>query len=212
MREQWFVAGRSQLIESGFQSSQITSWRRSGRLVPVLQGVYSYGRDIETREAAWKAALVFGGGGSALMGVSACEAWGIVRSTQRIPQRIEVGRPSRKPASPVGVSPALKGTRFRFCSRQLLATDVVSRNGLEVVTPSLALIDLAETASEKEVRFAFLEACRLRLVGSSEVDFCFRRAVGRRGATTFKSLLASWVPELARTSWHGPNRAIPCRS
>ncbi len=60
-------------------------------------------------------------------------------------------------------------------------------------------MDFAASASTREVRFAFLEACRLGLFDRRDVEYCFRRISGRRGAAKLKPLLPSWVPELKRT-------------
>jgi hypothetical protein len=68
-----------------------------------------------------------------------------------------------------------------------------------VVSAPLGLVDLAARADAVSVRFAFLEACRLGYFDRREVDRCFRRIEGRRGATKLRPLLALWVPELART-------------
>jgi len=73
-----FVAARAELVDAGFSPSRIDCWLRSGRLVKVARGVYSYGRDVENREAAWRAALAAVGPGSVLAGRSACEAWEMV--------------------------------------------------------------------------------------------------------------------------------------
>jgi len=61
-----------------------------------------------------------------------------------------------------------------------------------------SLIDFAAEADATAVRFAFLEACRLRLFARRDVEYCFRRIEGRRGATRLRPLLALWIPELLR--------------
>lgn len=78
-RARMFIAARAELIEAGFSPSQINSWTDVGRLTPVLHGIYSYGRDVESRDAALKAGLAAAGTGSALTGTTACEKWGLVR-------------------------------------------------------------------------------------------------------------------------------------
>jgi hypothetical protein len=77
--------------------------------------------------------------------------------------------------------------------------DVHVKDGLRVVNAQLALIDLAIQASERDVRFAFLEACRLRHFRKKNVQFCLSRGAGRRGFKKLRPLLAQWVPELGRT-------------
>lgn len=195
---QFFVAGRKQLMELGFSSSTIQSWCNTERLVTVLQGVYSFGRDIESREAAWRAALIFAGAGSALAGQSACEAWRIVKPRHKIPRHILVASESGRGRSYAGRSPAMQQTRLVISHRAFLPGDIRKIDGLELIRASLALLDFAELASERDLRFAFLEACRLRLFNREEVDFCFRRMVRRRGARKLRPLLVLWVPQLSR--------------
>ncbi len=68
------VAHREELVAQGFSSSQIKNWVRSGRLITVFRSVFAFGRDLENRNALWRAALLVAGPGSALTGRSACEA------------------------------------------------------------------------------------------------------------------------------------------
>lgn len=178
--------------------TRIRSWLRRGRLITVLRGVYSYGRDIETREAAWRAAIVAAGEGAVLAGRSACEMWGMVEIRSRIPKLIEVIRPNGDPARLRGLSPAMKGTSIRIARRVLWRSELRRKAGFLVTSPARSLIDFAVEATETEVLFAFLEACRLRLFGRSDVDYCYQRIVGRRGASKLRPLLALWVPELNR--------------
>lgn len=198
MAPRWFVAGRTELMEEGFSSSRIRNWLRGGRLVRVIDGVYSYGRDIEMSEAAWRAALVAAGPDSVLTGRSACEAWGAIRTKRTIPALIEVGSERRKAKVHPCFSPALRRTRVKVVRRQFEPGDVRTKHGLRLERAALALIDLAVNATASDVRFAFLETCRLGLFGERDVAFCFRRVAGRRGAKKLRPLLALWVPELRR--------------
>jgi hypothetical protein len=193
------VAGRRELLLHGFDESRIAGWLRSGRLVQVLKGVYSLGRDIDTRNAAMRAALVAAGNGSVITGRSACEEWGIVASpSDQIPSLIQVAVTSGRRRTLHGASPALRNTRIKIVRRDFEPGEYRARTNLSLVAPPLALIDFAADASEREVRFAFLEACRLRYFGRSDVDYCHGRLVGRRGAVKVRPLLALWVPELGR--------------
>lgn len=198
MARRSFVAGRAELINQGFRPGRIDSWLTSGRMHRLFHGVYSYGRDIESREAAFRAALLAAGPGSALTGPSACEVWGIITPRTRIPRLIEVATGCRKATTHAGLSPALSRTRVRVVRRRLEPGDIRKVNGTDVLRPGLALIDFAVNASDRDVRFAFLEASRLGHLDRREVAFCFRRMVGRRGAKKLRRCLALWVPELRR--------------
>lgn len=198
MGDQYFVGARAQLLESGFSPSIVKSWCRTGRLIPVLHGVYSYGRDIDTREAAWKASLLLAGPGSALTGISACEAWGMKKPEPGIPRQIEIARPSTKSFTFRGRSPALRQTELKLLRRRIHPGDIEVEQKLELMRPAFALIEMASRNNDRDLLFGFLEACRLRLVKREDIEICFRRAAGQRGAKSLNLLLASWIPELNR--------------
>lgn len=198
MASRSYVAGRTELVGHGFTPSRIKSWERSGRLIRVLRGVYSYGRDIETRTAAWRAALASAGADSVVSARSACEAFGMVRPRTPIPRLIEIAIGSGDATVKQGLSPALRRTRVRVTQRTFDPSEVVLRDGLSLLRPPRALIELAVGGSAVEVKFAFLEACRLGLFTRPDVDYCFRSIAGRRGARKLRPLLALWVPELGR--------------
>jgi hypothetical protein len=198
MARRRFVANLAELKAAGFDESRIYNWCRSGRLIPVARGVYSYGRDVELREAALRVALLVAGPGAALAGRSAGEQWGFIAPRTEIPRVIEVAVESGRAGTHRVLSPALRATEIRIFRRAFEATDVRRKEGLELTRAALALVDLAVESSSRELRFAFLEACRLRLFDGPDVTFCFRRVAGRRGAKKLRPLLALWIPELNR--------------
>ncbi len=193
-----FVAGRQELLEAGFTRHRIANWIRTGRLVKLVRGVYSYGRGVENHRAVWRAGLVAAGRGSALTGQSACEAWGFVETKDQLPRVVTVAVSRGGSRQLRGQSPALAQTVFRLVKRRFQPDEIRIKDGLAVVKPILALLDYAAEASERSVRFAFLEACRLKVFGRADVDDCFRRIVGHRGAGKLRPLLVLWVPELSR--------------
>ncbi len=198
MASRKFVASRAELVDAGFTRSRINNWIRNGRMIKILRGVYCYGRDVESRGSVFRAALVAAGPGSVLIGRSACEVWGIVKPRDELPRVVEVAVARGATRSLPGLSPALRRTTVKVWKRQVDRRDIRHREGLELTSPALALIEFAARASRKEVRFAFLEACRLGLLKQREVAYCFGRISGRRGAKKLKPLLALWVPELNR--------------
>ncbi|MBN8871081.1 MAG: DUF559 domain-containing protein [Solirubrobacterales bacterium] len=193
-----FVAHRDELTGIGFGWRQIDSWIRNGRLIRVLRSVYAYGRDIESRDAAWRAATLAAGEGSALIGRSACEKWGMVTPPNGIPTVVEVGAPLGQAKHLRGRSPALRHTVVQVVRRCFEPGDIRQVDEVPVTNPALALIDFAMNASDREVRFAFLEACRLKLFGKPDLEYCHLRLRGRRGARKLRPYLALWVPELNR--------------
>lgn len=193
-----YVAGRAELLAHGFRKSTIGSWVRRGRLVTVIHGVYSYGRDIETPGAAWQAALIAAGPNSVLAGRSACELWGMVRQRSGIPRLIEVIRQAGDPATLKGLSAAMRNTRIKVARRELRPDEIRRKAELALTSPARSLIDFAASATPVEVKFAFLEGCRLGLLNQGDITYCYHRLVRRRGATSLRPLLALWVPELKR--------------
>lgn len=193
-----FVASRAELLGHGFTGSRIKNWYQRGRLIKVVRGVYSLGRDVESVDAALRAALAFAGPQAVLTGISACEKWGLVTCRHPIPQYIEVAKPTGKSRKQRGKSPALRNTVINVIRRCLEPADVRRKDGLALVRPALALIDFAVRASDRDIRFAFLEACRLRLFTERDLKYCFTRMAGRRGASKLRPYLALWVPELLR--------------
>lgn len=70
--------------------------------------------------------------------------------------------------------------------------------GLRVAQAAYALVDYSAEASDRQLRFAFLEACRLRLFGRPDLEYCHARLYHRRGVAKLRPLLVLWVPELGR--------------
>lgn len=198
MASREFVASRAELLQLGFGPHRLRSWKRSGRLVKSFRGIYAYGREVHTRNAALRAALLVAGPGSALTGRVALEKWGAIKTWREIPLEVEVATRTDRDGIHRGLSPCLRNTRVKVVQRQFAPVDVRTRDGLRILRAALALIDFAVSASETEVRFAFLELCRLRCFSEEDVEFCVRRAVGRRGSSKIKPLLGLWVAELER--------------
>jgi len=193
------VASRAQLGRLGFSSVAIESWLASGRLVPLFHHVYGFSRDIESTSSAWQAALLVGGPASVLSGRSACELWGLVRADGTIPRQIEVASTTRTASSFTGRSPALSRTRVRVVRRALDEGECRRQSGLATTSAARALVDYSVEADPMRLKFAFLEACRLGHVRGQDINYCFRRIEGRRGASKLRPLLTLWLPELGRT-------------
>jgi hypothetical protein len=198
MASREFVASREELTAAGFSRARIDNWLRSGRLIKIVRSVYSYGRDVETVAAVRRAALLAAGPGSALVGRSACEAWGIVRANPGLPVEMQVGSPVGQARSYAGISPALSGTTVKVVRRELRPQDVRNRNALPIARAPLALVGLAVNATQREVMFAFLEACRLRHFTRPDLSYCFESLFHKRGIAKLRPCLVLWVPELER--------------
>ena len=190
MSTRLYVASLDELTEAGFSYSKVKNWYQRGRLVKVIRGVYSLGRDVESTDSALRAALLFAGPGAALTGVSACLKWGFIRSREQIPRYMEIATTSGHTRKKRGTSPAMRHTLISVVKRYLSPEEIRVKDGLALVRPALALIDFAVNASKREVRFAFLEACRLKLFTEEDLKYCFNRMARRRGATKLRPFLA----------------------
>jgi hypothetical protein len=199
MSEQDFVASRRELIAMGFSDSRIKNWVRSGRLITIVRSVYSYGLDVRDRNAVWRAALLVAGPDSALTARSACESLGIVKSKPGLPQVVEVGSPSGQARLIKGLSPAMRDTTVTVMRRDFEPCDLTTSTGFTVARAALALTDYAVDASTRDVRFAFLEACRLGRFSKADLEYCYTRLAHRRGIRKLRPFLRLWVPELGRT-------------
>lgn len=193
-----FVANRHELVEAGFECTRIDNWLRNGRLVKVARSVYSYGRDIEGPAAIRRTALLLAGPGAALVGGTACEALEIVKPGSVSRSTFEIGSPVGQAREFKGCSPALRDMTFKVSRRDLGPDDLLKVGGLSVARAALALVDFATCASETQIRFAFLEACRLRHFDKHDLEYCYTRLVHRRGVTRLRPYLLLWVPELRR--------------
>lgn len=199
MAPRWYIAGRAELRSLGFHVHRIDNWVRSGHLVPVFPSVYSLARDLETREALWRASILTAGHDAVLTGRSACELLGFTSPRRDLPRYVQVAARRGRSRTIRGTSPATGKTWLKIVRRELGQEELTNVQGLSVVKAPMALIDLAEKAPEREVFFAFLEACRLGMFDREEVQHTFNRASGRRGASKIKPLVAMWIPELSRT-------------
>lgn len=187
-----FTAHRSELIAEGFSSSQVKNWVRSGRLITLFRSVFTYGRDVETREWLWRAAVLAAGPGSALVGRSACEALGIARPRGDIPRVVDVGSPTGQARRFKGLTPALRGTEIRVVRREFEPGDIMTVDGVRTVKAAFALIGFAGEASERELYFAFLEASRLLMIGPEDAGLLLARMFHRQGARKLRPLLTLW--------------------
>lgn len=212
------VVGRRQLIASGISVGRVDGARRAGRLLPLFTGVYSVGREVETSEAVWKAATLAAGQGAVLMGRSAGEAWGMVDRRQALPRRVEVAR-SRESAVMPARSSRMAGSRLHVHERALRDDEVGELNGIPITSAARTQIDLAAVLGRRAMRRAFIEACRLHLIGGRDLPWLLQRIRGRPGAASMRELIGLWVPGMGRVrsalegmflmGWSGFDHRIP---
>lgn len=133
-----------------------------------------------------------------MTGRSALELWGAVRLKPKIPYLIHTATGADRAATHDGLAPPVSHTSIRVVRRSFGPEDVRRKERLSLARPAFALIEFARSASEIDLKFAFLELCRLRLFNKEDVEYGFQLVVGRRGASKVRPLFAMWVPELER--------------
>jgi hypothetical protein len=178
VRRQHGVITRRQLLMLGYTSAAIQHGLDTRVLHPLFRGVYAVGRREVTRQGMWIAAVLSCGPGAVLSHRSAAALWGIRRYW---PGEIEVTVPNtRQPRRP--------GIRV-YRRRTLGSSDVTSRDGIPVTTPTRTLIDSAPSLTDRQRERAINEADRLGLV---DLDALRRALVVRsslRGGAALRKTL-----------------------
>lgn len=157
----------------GLSEGAIRHRLRSGRLHPVVRGVYAVGHRGRTPEARWMAAVLAYWPRAVLSFRSAAALSGF-RPTAR--ERIEVTLRSRPRPRP--------GIQVHLAS--LAADEITRHRGIPVTTPTRTLVDLAGVLDQTQLRRALEEAEVLGLLDRRAVAAA---APGRRGARALLALL-----------------------
>ncbi|HKH64351.1 MAG TPA: DUF559 domain-containing protein [Solirubrobacterales bacterium] len=156
---------RSQLIDLGFTKSAIEHRLRTGRLHPIVRGVYAVGRRDLKREGRWMAAVLACGPDAALSHRSAAALWGFGEEHHAYVD-VMVRRASEA---------RIRGVR---CHRRptLPASDVTVRFDIPLTEPVRTFLDLTTVAGPKTVERAINEADKLDVIDADSL----RRALGDR--------------------------------
>ncbi len=166
------VVSLRQVRELGLSEGSVRHRLRSGRLHPVMRGVYAVGHNRMSAEGRWMAAVLAYPPRAVLSHRSAAALLGILETAR---ERIEitVGRVRARP----GIQP--------HCG-DLEPHEVMSHRGIPVTTPTRTLADLAGIVGPGQLRRALEQAEILRLL---DIEAVRRAARGRRGATALVSLI-----------------------
>ena len=173
------IATRRQLRELGFSSDSIQRYLAVGRLHPLHAGVYSVGHRLLTLKGRWMAAVLACGDGAMMSHRDAGAHWGI--SALGVGD-IDVLVPGRRRSS-------RKGIRIHQV-RSFDARDRKIQEGIPVTGVARTLFDLAEVLNPRQLRYAWQQAERLRLLDIRQVERLCDGATGRRGVGTLRKLLA----------------------
>jgi very-short-patch-repair endonuclease/predicted transcriptional regulator of viral defense system len=169
---------RRQLEAIGISSSSV-AWRLSrGRLFPSLRGVFVVGHTAPVELGPETEALLAVRPGAALSHWSAAALLGLWVPA---PREIEVVVDIWDGAA----SPNVKVHR----SRILQSRDVWIRQGLPVTSPSRTLLDIAASASDRQLEVAFDRGITERTLRLSHVRDLLSRVGGHRGRARLADLL-----------------------
>jgi very-short-patch-repair endonuclease len=180
---QYGVVSRSQLLAMGIGAGAIHSRLRKHYLHPLHRGVYAVGHTALVPLAREMAAVLACGHTAAISHRSAAVLWHLLPpgDDEEIDVTIRIGR---------GCRPGLRIHR----SRQLSPLDVRHLRGLPVTAPWRTLVDLADTATDRELERASHEAITRRLLNAGRLLSGLDRYHGRRGIGRLKKLLEDADP------------------
>jgi very-short-patch-repair endonuclease len=173
------VVTRKQLLDLQMGREAIQRQLQAGRLHRVHAGVYSLGHRLLTVQGRWMAAVLASGEGGALSHRSAAAHWGIAPIPAGsidvlVPRRTRSGR---------------KGINVHRV-RTLDPRDRTVRDGIRVTTVGRTLFDFAEVVNPRQLRNAFEEAERRRLLDVRAIERLCESGTGRSGLRPLRALIA----------------------
>lgn len=176
--EQHGVIARRQLLELGLSSRAIQHRVASGRLHPVMRGIYAVGRPGITRHGRWMAAVLCCGPDAVLSHWSAAALWGIgIEASHRIDVSVRTSSMHRRPG-------------IRTHRRQTLRRkDIDVRNGIPLTGPVCTLIDLALHLGCANLERSINEANRLELIDPETLRDSLAAHRGRPGVKKLRAVL-----------------------
>jgi len=181
VRRQQGLVTHAQLMSLGVGQRTIERWLASGRLQAIHREVYAFGPRPLTKRGKWLAAVLAMGPGAFLSHRSAAALWGLAGDRPKI----DVNAPRGRQVRP-GRRSGIKVHRCKFDP-----DEVTVRDGIPVSTVARTLFDLAERSKPYELKGAWDEASRLKLLRVPEVAAVYERGRGRRARTKIRPLLAA---------------------
>jgi hypothetical protein len=180
------VVARWQLIPLGIDPTAINRRLSDGRLRRVHRGVYAVGPI--GRKGYWMAAVFGCGEGALLSHRDAAELWEL-RETARTAIDVTVpgSRRRSRPRLTIHTAAALH------------LSDRVEVDGIPVTSVARTLLDLAEVVSSEQLRLAYEQAEKRRILDFNALKELVRRSNGRRGLPALLALL-DYDPVLATDS------------
>jgi hypothetical protein len=162
---------RAQLAGLGLGRRTLDRWVAAGRLRTVHRNVYVFGPQPVTKRGKWLAGVLAMGAGAFLSHRSAAAFWGLAADDRKVHVTAPSGRQVR---------PGRNGIQVHPCKFE--HDEVTVRDGIPVSTVARTLFDVAERSRTHELKNAWDEASRLRLLRVPEVARIYELRPGRRRA------------------------------
>ena len=169
-----------QLRAAGVSTSAIGRMVASGWLIAVHRGVFLVGHAAPVRLGAETSALLALGDEAALSHYSAAVLWGLLPAGSG-DGLIHVLVPKERRLSIPGVAV--------HRSRMLESRDVWTREGLPVVSPARALLDIAPVVDDRQLELAFDRGIVDRVLRPVHLADVLSRAGGHRGRRRLAAVL-----------------------
>lgn len=168
-----------QLQSLGVGRRTVDRWVASGRLRRVHRSVYVLGPQPLTRHGRWLAAVLARGPGAVLSHASAAALWGLAGDRRDVDVTAPRGRHG------------MGGSGIRLHRGRLSRNEWMIREGIPVTSVARTLFDLAETLGRPQLKNAWDEAGRLRLLRLRQVAMVCKRHPNRPAHAPIVPLLAA---------------------
>jgi hypothetical protein len=177
-RRQQGVLTRGDLLALGYTPKAIKHRVRSGRLHPIVRGVYAVGRRHLSREGRWMAAVLACGPGAALSHRSAAALWRFGKEHEDyIDVSIRRGSEARLPGVRCHRRPALP------------ARAITTRLNIPVTHPIQTFLDLVTVAGPKTVERAINEADKHDVIDPNALRKALDDHAGEAGVRPLRRIL-----------------------
>lgn len=165
-------------MELGFSAKAIQHRLGTGRLHPVMPGIYAVGRRELTREGRWMAAVLACGQGAVLSHRSAGALWGIDTERRGV---IDISVRHRRKCRRRGIRNRMRPT--------LPAADTTTHRGVPVTSVVRTLLDLATELPPRRLERAVNEADKLDLIDPEALRDRLKAYAGEPGVKPLRALL-----------------------
>jgi very-short-patch-repair endonuclease len=176
-RQQHGVVARRDLLALGFSASAVEHRVASGRLHPLMRGVYAVGLPRDDRRQEWMAAVLACGDGACLSHGSAAALWRIGRERGReidlsVLRHCDLRR---------------QGLRVRVRCR--ISRQVTEHDGIPVTKPAQTILDSATELAPSALERMVNEADKWDLIDPDALRVAVDGFVGQPGVVALRTLL-----------------------